>query len=71
MYEGMRSWLETTEKGKFVVIDVYSKDYEIDSNHTSAIRRLTARHPQAITYTVRIGYPTAFKMGIRSSFRKQ
>ena len=64
--EKIRHKVEDTERGKFAVIDIYSEDYEIDPSHSAATRRLNARHPGVITYTVRIGYPTAYKMGLRS-----
>ena len=54
------------DKGKMVVIDVYSGDYEIDRNSLSARDRLIERRPDAILYTGRVGYPTAHRMpGIR------
>ena len=64
--ERIRHKVEGTERNKFAVIDIYSEDYEIDSSHADATRRLVARHPGAITYTVRIGHPTAYKTGLRS-----
>ena len=67
--EKIRHKVEDSERGKFAVIDVYSGDYEIDSRHAVASRRLVARHPGAITYPVRIGQPTAYKFGFRSRFR--
>ena len=54
------------DKGKMVVIDVYSGDYEIDRNSMAARDRLIERRPDAILYTGRVGYPTAYRMpGIR------
>ena len=64
--EKIRPRVEETERGKFAVIDIYSEDYEIDTNHAAATRRLLDRRPGVITYTVRIGYPTTYKTGIRS-----
>ena len=64
--EKIRPKVEGAERNKFAVIDIYSEDYEIDSSHAAATRRLVARHPGAITYTVRIGYPTAYKTGLRA-----
>ena len=64
--EKIRHKVEETERGKFSVIDVYSEDYEIDARHATASRRLVARRPGAVTYTVRIGHPTAYKSGLRS-----
>ena len=62
----IRHKVEETERGNFVVIDIYSEDYEIDPAHAAASRRLVARNPGAMTYTVRIGYPTTYKTGLRS-----
>lgn len=50
------------EKGKFVVIDVNTGDYEIDKRDVTATRRLRERHPEAFTYAVRVGRPTAYRM---------
>ena len=50
------------DKGKFVVIDVNSGDYEIDRRDAVATRRLLDRRPGAYTYAIRIGHPTAYRM---------
>ena len=50
------------EKGNFVVIDVNSGDYEIDRRDAAATRRLFDRRPNAVTYAVRVGHRTAYKM---------
>ena len=50
------------ERGKFVVIDVNSGDYEIDKRDAAATRRLIDRHPNAVTYAVKVGRPTAYRM---------
>ena len=50
------------DKGKFVVIDADSGDYEIDRRDAVATRRLLDRHPGAYTYAIRIGRPTAYRM---------
>ena len=50
------------DKGKFVVIDVDSGDYEIDKKDPAATRRLLERRPDAVTYAVRVGRPTAYRM---------
>ena len=50
------------ERGKFVVIDVNSGDYEIDKRDILATKRLHERHPDAVTHAVRVGRPTAYRM---------
>ena len=60
------------DKGKMVVIDVSSGDYEIDRNSLVARDRLIKRQPGAIVYIGRVGYPTAHRMpGIRIVERHQ
>lgn len=44
--------VELQEKGKFIVIDVESGDYEIDEQDVVASSRLRARRPNAVTYGV-------------------
>jgi hypothetical protein len=58
--------VEAMNKGKFLVIDIETGDYEIDDDDLTATRRLLARHPTAETYGVRIGYPTAYRIGAHS-----
>lgn len=65
--ERIRDTLGPEFKGKLVVIDVESGDYEIDLRQADATRRLLQRRPGAITYTERIGYPTAYTLGFRSA----
>ncbi len=56
----IRHLVEPHEKGKFVVIDVDSGDFEIDERDGDATRRLLDRNPGAMTWAVRVGYPAAY-----------
>ena len=47
-------------KGDFVVIDIYSEEYEIDSDDATATMRLLERRPGAMTYAVRVGFPAPY-----------
>ena len=49
------------EKGKFVVEDVETGDYEVDSDNAAATRRLLKRRPDVVTYGVRVGYRAAYR----------
>ena len=53
---------EGTDQGKYAVVDVFSEDYEIDPHISAGVWRLVARHPGAVTYKVRIGHPSVYKM---------
>jgi len=61
----IRDRVEPGEKGEFVVIDVETGDYEIDQSDLTATKRVLARRPDAILYSIRIGSPTAYKLGGR------
>ena len=54
------------EKGKFLVIDVETGDYEIDKRMILASKKLRERKPDAITYGVRVGFSAAYRMGGRN-----
>ena len=55
--------LLATEKGKILVLDVESHDYEVDADWTAASDRLQARRPGAFEFAFRIGYPAAVTLG--------
>lgn len=53
---------EETHHGHYMVIDVFSEDFEIDPHISGGVSRLLERQPGAITYKLRIGYPSVYKM---------
>ena len=55
------------DKGRVVVIDVHSGDYEIAGTHLDAALRLKERRPNAFTWGERVGYPAVHSLGYRSS----
>lgn len=59
----IRANVETGNKGKFVVIDIETGDYEIDDDDLHATKRALTKRPEAVLYGVRIGYPTAYTLG--------
>lgn len=54
---------ETADKGKLVVIDVNSGDYEISADDLSAMLVLRGRRPDAFFWIERIGFPAPYSMG--------
>ena len=63
--EKIKHLVEPMENGKFIAIDVESGDYEIDERMTNASFRLHDRRPNAVGYIGRVGYPAAFRLGLR------
>ena len=59
----IRDEVETEHRGKFLVMDIETGDYEIDSDDLIATKRLLGRRPQAIMYGLRIGHPAAYRLG--------
>ena len=61
IYENqIRHLVDPQQKGNFVVIDIYSGDYEVHERDADATRELLKRRPDAMTWAVRVGYPTAY-----------
>lgn len=64
LYErDIRVHVEEGNKGKVLVIDVETGDYELDADSDAATRRALARNPNAVLYRMRIGYPAFGKLG--------
>jgi len=55
--------VEASSRGKILVIDNETGAYEIDDDHVAANHRARAKHPDAVLYGMRIGYPTLGKLG--------
>lgn len=66
----LRDELEPEHKGKYLVLDLDTGDYEMDRNELEAFDRARTRMPGKVFYFLRVGYPTAYRLGFRSS-RKQ
>jgi hypothetical protein len=60
---------EAGNKGRFVVVDVLTGAFEIADTDRAASDLLRARAPEAVMYGVRVGYPTAYRMGGSSRVR--
>ncbi|MYE55136.1 MAG: hypothetical protein F4X34_08085 [Chloroflexi bacterium] len=58
--------MKDEDKGKVVIIDVNSGDYEIDYDDAAAMFRLLERRPDAFTWADRVGYPSVHRMGLAS-----
>ena len=60
----LRKQVETEENiGKIIAIDIETSDYEIGNDVIATGRRLLAKHPDAATWTKRIGYNAVYALG--------
>src|SRR5688572_22549400 len=62
-YRDIRPHVIDEHRGKFLVLDVESGDYEVDAEMMNAEDRLALRHPQGRFYGIRVGYQAAFTIG--------
>ena len=63
IYAQIRDDLKAQNKGKFLVVDVETGEYEVDDDDAAATRRALAKRPDAVLYGLRIGSPTAYRLG--------
>ncbi len=61
--EKIRAQVEPQHLNDFLMVDVQSGDYEVDSDDLAAEERLFARRPQAVIYQMRVGSSAAYFMG--------
>jgi len=54
--------LEPGNKGKILVINVETGEYEMDSDHLTASDRAVERFPGALLYAMKIGFPSLGKL---------
>jgi hypothetical protein len=59
----IRAQVEPGHQGQFLVLDIETGDYEIDADDVRAVQRAKTKHPDAALYIVRIGSPTAYRIG--------
>jgi hypothetical protein len=68
LYESaIRPNVEGGNRGRYLVLDIETGDYEIDDDQLAAAERAQAKRPDAPLFAVRIGYPTLGRIG---SFRE-
>ena len=61
----IKALVEPEKVGKFIVIDIDSEDFEVDSKILVASRRLRERRPDSALYRVKVGLGAAYRMGWR------
>jgi hypothetical protein len=66
----IRPKVEASNKGKLLVINVETGEYEMDANDAAALERAKARFPNAERFALRVGFPTAYRLGGRFKVRQ-
>jgi len=59
----VRAQVEATHKGKYLVLDIETGEYEMDTSEVAALKRAKAKNPGAALYILRVGYSTAYRVG--------
>lgn len=62
----IRAQVEGEHRGKFLILDVNTGEYEVDAEDLAACHRLLARKPDAVLFGVRVGHRAAYRLGLRS-----
>ena len=62
----IRTQVEAHHKGKFLVLNIETGEYEIDVNELAALKRAKAKNPDAALYILRVGSSTAYRLGGQS-----
>ena len=65
----IRDKVELKHKGRFLVIDIETGEYEIDADDLVATKRLLVKRPNAVIYGIRIGFPTAYRISRNCSVK--
>jgi len=59
----LRAQVAADNMGKFLALDIETGEYEIDADERAALKRAKAKRPDAPLYLLRIGLPTAYRLG--------
>ncbi len=63
----LREKVESQHRGKFLTLDIETGAYEIDADEVASSMRLLEKHPEAVIYCLRIGFPAAHRIGFKIS----
>lgn len=61
--ERLRDVVDVRDRGKFLVLDIETGEYELDVDELAALQRAKRKNSDAALYILRIGYPAAYRIG--------
>ena len=62
----IRGSLAASDHGKFLVLDIETGQYELDTDGLAAVQRARAKRPDGAFYVLRVGQPAAYRLGLKS-----
>lgn len=62
----IQSALAASDRGKFLVLDIETGQYEIDADGLAAVKRARAKRPDGAFYVLRVGQSAAYRLGLKS-----
>jgi hypothetical protein len=65
----IRPLVEVNNIGKYLVIEIESGSYKMDTDEITAMKRAAARYPGGKFHILRIGYPALVRIGVRMTGR--
>jgi hypothetical protein len=65
----IRSQVEASHDGEFVVVDVTTGAWEVDEDDVAASDRVLAKNSEAVLYFARVGRRAAYRLGHRLDAR--
>lgn len=68
--EQIRSKVEPAHRGEYLILNVDTGEYEIDQDDLVASQRARARFADAPLFTIRVGHPTAYRLGAAPNIRE-
>ena len=61
----IKTQVEDGNRGKFLVINTETGEYEMDADDVLAAKRAKSRFPDAPLFSIRVGYAAAYRIGSR------
>lgn len=62
----IRPSLAASDRGKFLVLDIETGEYELDTDEIAAVKRARAKHPDGAFYVLRVGHSAAYRLGLKT-----
>ena len=55
--------LAASDRGKFLVLDIETGKYELDTDELAAVKRAQAKLPDGVFYILRVGHSAVYRLG--------